>query len=98
MNKTRLQGKVAQLLNARELVINLGHKQGVQTGMRFAVLGPPAEILDPDSGDLLGSVPRLKVRVQTARVEESFSICRTYETRTVGSPSIFDAIVNQPRR
>ena len=36
--KIPIQGKVAQILNSRELVINLGSEQGVTLGMHFNVL------------------------------------------------------------
>jgi hypothetical protein len=33
-----IEGKVARILNSRELVINRGTEAGVKLGMRFAVL------------------------------------------------------------
>ena len=35
-----LRGKVARILNSRELVINIGEQEGVEIGMLFDVLDP----------------------------------------------------------
>jgi hypothetical protein len=79
-----LEGKVASVLNERELVINVGERDGVRRGMRFAVLAGATEIPDPDTGESLGTIDRTKVRVQAVHVQERLSICQTYELRAVG--------------
>ena len=54
-----IEGKVAQVLNAQELIINVGRNGGVVEGMKFAVLAEtPLAVKDPDSGALLGEVDR----------------------------------------
>jgi len=81
------EGKVAKIINARELGINLGFAKGVEEGMAFAVLADtPLRVDDPDTGEFLGEVDREKVRVKATEVFERFSICRTYETYE--SPSL----------
>lgn len=80
-----VQGKVAAILNARELVINRGEEAGVRTGMKFKVLADkPTEILDPDTGDVLDYIDREKVRVQAMDVKPKASICKTYRIRSKG--------------
>lgn len=80
-----LVGRVAMVLNERELAINIGASDGVEVGMKFKVLADePTEILDPETDELLGSIDREKVRVQAREVQERFSICRTYIIRRVG--------------
>lgn len=83
-----LKGKVAAVLNERELAINIGASGGVEPGMKFKVLADePAEVLDPETDELLGTIDREKVRVQAREVQERFSICRTYIIhRTNGGP------------
>lgn len=79
-----IRGKVARILNSRELVINVGSKGGVTTGMRFDVMDTKGEnITDPDTGQLLGSVERQKVRVQVSNVQENLSVASTYKEKTV---------------
>ncbi len=80
-----LEGKVAQILNERELVINLGSDVGVRQGHKFAVLAPtPTSIIDPDTKENLGVVDREKVRVEAKEVRAKFAICRTYHVRVIG--------------
>ncbi len=80
----RLEGLVADILNEREVVINIGSKRGVEPGMKFAILSPqPHVIVDPESKEKLGEVDRPKVRLKASEVHEKFSVLRTYETYTV---------------
>ncbi|MBE7553223.1 MAG: hypothetical protein HS126_19305 [Anaerolineales bacterium] len=83
-----IMGKVATILNERELAINIGSKDGVTEGMKFKVLADqPADILDPDTGANLGSVEREKVRVMATEVNEKFTVCRTYRKEYIpGGP------------
>lgn len=81
---TPIRGKVARILNTRELVINLGSEGGVTPGMYFDVMDPKGtDIEDPDTGDILGSIERPKVRVKVSRVETRLSIVSTYKSRQV---------------
>lgn len=84
-----LRGQVAQILNEREIAINIGTEQGVRTGMKFAVLSDkPTEIYDPENGELLDRVDREKTRVEAVEVRPRITICRTYRTRRVGGESL----------
>lgn len=82
---SRIEGKVAQILTERELVINVGEASGVRVGMRFAVLNRKgANIVDPDTGKNLGSVDLPKTFVKVISVEEKMAVARTFRefTRT----------------
>jgi len=84
MTSTPIRGKVARILNSRDLVINVGSRDGVIVGTYFDVLDPKGEdIQDPDTGEVLGSVERPKVRVQVVKVQERLSVASTYKTRQV---------------
>lgn len=87
-----LKGKVAAILNERELVVNLGSDAGVAEGMKFKVLEPTRQILDPDTGEPLGTFEREKVRVKILEVNPKYSVGSTYETYqvTVGSGGMPD--------
>lgn len=79
-----LRGKVAKILNSRELVINIGSDHGVEEGMYFEVLDPKGEnITDPDTGEILGSIDRPKVSVQVSRVEPRISVASTYRAHRI---------------
>lgn len=88
-----ITGLVAAILNARELVINRGSRDGVSNGMIFAVLERRGlDIHDPETGELLGSVFRPKSYVRVSRVEGRLSVGRTfrkYKANIGGSSSIF---------
>lgn len=80
---TEVSGKVAGILNERELTINIGSKDGVIVGMKFKILAEsPLEVRDPENDELLGVVDREKVRVKASEVYDRFSVCRTYVTHT----------------
>lgn len=84
MSSDPIRGQVARVLNIRELAINRGSDDGVVEGMKFAILDTAAEgIKDPETGEVLGSVYRTKVRVKVVAVKERLSIARTYVTRRV---------------
>ena len=75
-----IQGKVATILNERDLIINRGSSAGVKEGMIFAILEPTIEITDPESGDSLGSITREKIRVKIVEVKGKFAVGKTYQT------------------
>ena len=79
-----IRGKVARVLNAREIAINVGTENGVTVGMYFDVLDPHYEdIKDPDTGEVLGSFERPKVRVKIIHVQEKSSLATTYRKERV---------------
>lgn len=79
-----LQGKVARVLNSREVAINIGSANGVEIGMKFDIMSDKKEdILDPDTSDVLGSLDRPKVRVSISYVMDKFAVASTYKTRSV---------------
>lgn len=87
-----VEGKVAKVLNKRELVINRGSQDGVKDGMRFEVIEESEEFIDPETMESLGAITRPKIRVMVTDVQPRFSIARTYETYRVseGSSAIID--------
>ena len=83
MQKTQsalIEGKVATILNTRELTINQGSLNGVEAGMRFKIVDENAAVIDPDTKEELGTISREKIRVKVVDVQPRFSIARTYET------------------
>jgi hypothetical protein len=99
-----IEGKVAQILNALEVVLNRGSADGVEREMTFAIYDPKAfNIRDPDTNVVLGSVLRPKVRVRVVDVEEHLSVAQTYETRrrNIGGSGIaipdFASLITAPK-
>lgn len=81
---SRIQGKVAAVLNERELVLNVGAEEGVKIGMRFKILYPSGiEITDPDTDAQLGSVEWPKTEVKIVSVQDHMAVGRTFRTVTI---------------
>ena len=79
-----IHGKVARILNSREIAINVGRHDGVCRGMYFDVMDQnDEEIRDPDTQEVLGSIQRPKVRVKITMVQEKLSLASTYKTRRI---------------
>lgn len=103
----RIEGKVAGILTKRELVINRGVADGVEIGMRFAILNRQGiDVKDPDTDEVLGSVEMVKTIVKVVRLDgEHLCTARTFRTiagtRSVASAlasSTFANIVGVPDR
>ncbi len=79
-----IRGSVAKVLDSRSLVINRGSEDGVTKGMVFEVLDKKAtNVKDPDTGKILGSIDRPKIRVKVSLLEDKLAIAETYVMRTV---------------
>lgn len=86
-----IRGKVAKILNSRELALNVGSNSGVRVGMLFDVLDPKGyDIRDPETMQILGSVERPKVRVKVTQVLEQLSIASTFRATKVNIGGNFD--------
>ena len=93
-----IRGKVARVLNSRELALNIGSQHGVREGMLFDVIDPKGEdIVDPDTGDIIGSLERPKVRVKVISVQDKLSVASTYkkERVNVGGVGIGTSAISQ---
>lgn len=77
---SKLNGKVASIINERELAINIGATNGVLVGMKFKILANmPIDIVDPETNESLGQFDREKVRVEAVDIYPKYSVCRTYK-------------------
>ena len=81
-----IEGKIARILNTREIVLNRGSDDGVDLDMEFAVLEPKLSIIDPDTHERLGELEREKLRVRVFETHRKFSLARTYETYQETNP------------
>ena len=80
----RIRGKVARILNSREIAINIGRADGVSSEMYFDIMDQKhQDIEDPDTGVVLGSIERPKVRVRITSVQERMSVASTYRKKTI---------------
>lgn len=99
----RIEAMVAQIMNARDLVLNKGSEDGVDVGMRFAILNRKgADIKDPETDEVLGSVELPKTFVKVVSTKPRLSIARTFrEFRVPGGSlwpmSALSGLTNPPR-
>ena len=76
-----IRGKVARVLNSREVALNKGSNDGITIGMIFKILRPTGSAIeDPDTGEMLGSVESTKTRVKVTAVQDRVSVASTYHT------------------
>lgn len=103
MTEQRIEARVAQVMTARDLVLNKGSEDGVTVGMRFAILNRKgADIRDPDTDEILGSVELPKTFVKVVSTKPRLSIARTFREFKVPGGSLwamsaFSGLANPPR-
>ena len=79
-----IRGKIARVLNSREVAINKGADDGVKIGMTFKILSTKgSEIKDPDTGEPLGSVDLVKDQRQSNNRARANRCCITFRSRRV---------------
>lgn len=94
MTEGLIRAKVAQVLNSTDLALNRGSKDGVEVGMRFAILSDRgADIKDPDTGEVLDSIEIAKTLVKIISVTPRLAVGRTFR-RKGSSNSAFAAALN----
>jgi hypothetical protein len=91
MTDKLIQAKVARIINNTDLALNKGVADGVEEGMKFAILSDAGEeIRDPDTGEVLDSIQIAKTVVKIIYVASRSSIGRTF--RKYESAGIFNAL------
>lgn len=79
-----IRGKIASILNDREVALNRGRSHGVSRGMEFDILSNHAqEVRDPDTDEILGSIQRPKVSVKVTLVYDKMSVAETFRKHRV---------------
>ncbi|MBT3341850.1 MAG: hypothetical protein HN712_20265 [Gemmatimonadetes bacterium] len=71
-----ITGKIAAVIDATTLVLNVGSAQGVREGMLFAVVAAQQEIVDPDTGASLGPWEIVKTRLVVTHVQDVMCTAR----------------------
>ena len=80
-----IRGKIARVLNAREIALNVGTDKGVTIGMHFDVMDAYEDISDPDTGELLGAIERPKIRLEITHAQEKLSVAKRCRTKRIQS-------------
>lgn len=70
-----IEGKVAQILSDRHVIVNIGASAGVQLGMTLVVLAVGEAVKDPATGEALGRWEMPKGFLRVTHVQERMSTC-----------------------
>ena len=90
-----IRGKVARVLNDREIAINIGTTHGVDVGMYFDVMDAQGQdIKDPDTDEVLGSIERPRIRVRVTYVQDKLAVASTYKSKqiNIGGVALYPAL------
>ena len=68
-----IRGKVIKASGSK-VYINLGARNGVSSSTQFDVYEPGEELIDPDTGENLGSETTKRGAIKVSTVKEKFSI------------------------
>lgn len=70
-----IEGKVAQILSDRHIIVNIGEAAGVRVGMTLVVLAVGEPVKDPATGELLGRWELPKGYLRVTHVQERMATC-----------------------
>jgi len=88
-----IRGKVAAIIDDTTLVLNVGSTQGVCEGMVFAIVSEHQEIVDPDTGESLGSWEVPKARVVVTHLQERLCTVRSPLRQEVEVPGTLSTMM-----
>ncbi len=77
------KGKIARILSDTEIVMNVGARDHVGVGQEFVIYEESEPITDPETGEDLGRLERVKGRVKVTHVMERIAIAKTLNYETV---------------
>lgn len=87
--------KVIKIIDDRMIVVNAG-KHDVREGDILRIIVPSAEkIIDPDSGEVLGSLDYIKARIKVKNVYDRMCICTNDEYYDI--PIDFSLKITRPK-
>ena len=96
-----IRGKVAQILDPRQVVLNVGSSDQVAVGMSFKIINPKGEqIRDPESNQILGSVESTRAFVRVIEVQDRLSVATTSAANPAITPATlgpFARVLMPPR-
>ena len=79
--------KVAEIINPYTVVINRGSTHGIYKGQKFLIYGASdKKIMDPDTGDVLGSLSIPKGEGVAVRVDELITVITSIDKEPPKAP------------
>jgi hypothetical protein len=84
-------GRVVRVMGDGRVVVNVGLVQGIAPGDAFVVFDEGEEITDPDSGEPLGRLENVKLRVEAVHVQERLSQLAAASAETPSESPVLSA-------
>ena len=96
-----IRGRVAQILDSKQVVLNVGSARDVDVDMIFKVINPRGEqIKDPETDLVLGSVESPKLLIRVIEVQANLSVATISAANpavTPGALGPFARVLMPPR-
>jgi hypothetical protein len=74
--------RVAHVIDAYTVVLNIGSSAGVELGQKYLIFGLGGEIVDPATQESLGRLELVRGRGRVAHLQEKMSVLKSVETYT----------------
>jgi hypothetical protein len=81
-----IKGKVIRIISPQAVIVDIGTKEGIGTGMKLVIYEEGQTIYGLDGEDL-GKVEYVKATVRVVHAQEKFSIAENVETAKITSIS-----------
>lgn len=73
--------KVVKIISDYEIVINGGKKDLLSRGNKLEIFVPGERLEDPETGEFLGVIDRIKAYIKVEDVFENMSVCKNAENK-----------------
>ena len=89
-SKMKYDGRVAKIVDNQTIVLNIGRRNGVVMSDKFVVFSLGEEVLDPETGESLGTLEDIKGKGHVVHLQDHLCTIETYELdmpQTTSHPS-----------
>lgn len=85
--------KIVKIINEYRVVINAGSNDLIHDGQYLEIFVPGTPIIDPDTGDDLGTLDYIKAKLRVVNVFPRMSVCENRETENTGLLRSFASVL-----
>ncbi len=85
--------KIVKIINEYRVVINAGSNDLIHDGQYLEIFVPGTPIIDPDTGDDLGTLDYIKAKLRVVNVFPRMSVCENRETESTGLLRSFASVL-----
>lgn len=89
--------KVVKIIDDYQLVINAGESANLEKGDKLMVYVPGEEILDPDTGESLGTLDTVKCYITVSDVFQKMSVCVNASTTNGDLSNLGKLLSSRPK-